>query len=81
MFICFTAFCITYYPAGIAVASARIMRSRILLDWPPLLLWLFGLYFTGCCVNPVSIIFTSGYVVTDIRQTAAMFTETFTGDL
>lgn len=55
MFVCFTAFCVTYYPAPIAVIVARHMRSRILLEKPPLLLWFFGLFFTGCCVNPVSV--------------------------
>ncbi|OQV14519.1 hypothetical protein BV898_11241 [Hypsibius exemplaris] len=53
MFICFTAFCVTYYPAAIVIMVAGHMRSQILLEKPPLLLWFFGLYFTGCCVNPI----------------------------
>ena len=56
MFICFSAFCITYYPAFIILSVAHEMRSNILIEKPPLLLWFFGLYFTGCCVNPVSCI-------------------------
>ena len=55
MFICFSAFCITYYPAVVVVSVAAHMQSQILLKKPPLLLWFFGLYFTGCCVNPVSL--------------------------
>ncbi|XP_055345957.1 melatonin receptor type 1B-A-like [Paramacrobiotus metropolitanus] len=53
MFICFTMFCATYYPATVVVAVAKHFKSRILLDCPPLLLWVFGLYFAGCCINPI----------------------------
>ncbi|GAU90226.1 hypothetical protein RvY_02674-2 [Ramazzottius varieornatus] len=53
MFICFSAFCITYYPAFIILSVAHELRSNILIEQPPLLLWFFGLYFTGCCANPV----------------------------